>query len=149
MRRAPVKRGCTTRRSPVSRSITTSFARRQLRTMVASCNRFARDRELTPRRTSRFLTDTFFILRPLIAPSRSRAIVSVSGNSGTARQLTPANVASQLLPLERHLLGMVARHLARLDQTRSHSGDGKHPTAGSDELIRGRIDGGAGLKYHH
>src|SRR5258706_5022314 len=127
MRSAPVKRGCTTIRSPVSRSITTSFALRQLRRIVASRSRFAIERALTSRSTSALRTDTFFILRPRIAPSRSRAIVSVSGNSGTAHNLPPPDVASQLLSLERHPLGVGSRQLRRLDEARRDNGHRKHP----------------------
>src|ERR1700686_5135317 len=135
MSSAPVKRGCTTIRSPVSRSITTRFALRQLRRIVASRSRLAIERALTSRSTSALRTETFFIFRPRIAPSRSRAIVSVSGNSGTAHHLPPPDVASQLLSLERHLLGVGSRQLRGFDQTRGDCCHREHPASRGDQLV--------------
>src|SRR4051812_46415476 len=42
-------------------------------------NSFCKGARITSRNTSLFRTETFFIVRPRIAPSRSRAMVSVSG----------------------------------------------------------------------
>src|SRR6266481_2034244 len=147
MRSAPVKRGCTTIRSPVSRSITTSFALRQLRRIVASCSRFAIECALTSRSTSALRTETFFIFRPRIAPSRSRAIVSVSGSSGTAHNLPPPDVTPQLLSLARHLLGVRSRQLRGLDETGGDRGHREHPASGGYELISPWVERGSRMKY--
>src|SRR5882762_3322443 len=147
MRSAPVKRGCTTIRSPVSRSITTSFALRQLRRIVASRSRFAIERALTARSTSALRTVTFFIFRPRIAPSSSRAIVSVSGNSGTAHNPPPTDVASQLLSLKRHPLGVRPRQLRGFDEIRGDCGHCEHPPSGCHELIRPWIQRRSRMEY--
>src|SRR6185503_2071974 len=135
MSRAPVKRGCTTIRSPLSRSITTSFARRQLRRIVVWRRRFDSLRAVTSRSTSVLRTVTFSIRRPLIAPFKSRAIVSVSGNSGTACQLAPSDVVPELLSAERHRLGVRSGHLRGLEETGGDGRYGQHAPTRCDELV--------------
>src|SRR5438045_9675767 len=96
--------------------------------------RLANDRAFTSRKTSRLRTETFSIFRPRIAPSRSRAIVSVSGNSGIACQLTPADVAAKLFPPERNLFGVISRQLGGLEQTRRDRSHRQHPPPGSHQF---------------
>src|SRR5450830_1715539 len=70
---------------------------------------------------------------PLIAASRSRAIVSVSGSSGTAGELAPTDVVPELLAAEGYTLRRVAA-LARGggDVVRNCS-NSEHAAAGGDE----------------
>src|SRR5678816_4695479 len=114
--------------------------------MRASRNLRARVRGVTSRKTSALRTATLVMVRPRIAASRSRAIVSVSGNSGTAVQLAPRDVAPQLLAGERNALGVRPRQLGRFHQGRRDRGDPEHSSTGANQLCRGRIGGGPGLK---
>src|SRR2546423_1789460 len=115
--------------------------------MVASWSRRASERGVTSRSTSRRRTETFFIFRPRIVPSRSRAIVSVSGNSGTARQLTPPNITSKLFALERNPLGVISRQLGGLDEIWRDGSYRQHPPASGHQFIGNRIASRAGMKH--
>src|SRR5688500_16158671 len=74
----------------------TSLARRQHLVTVAPESRVARRRALVSRSTSARVTLTAVITAPAIARSRSRAMVSVSGSSGTAQRFAPAYVGPKL-----------------------------------------------------
>src|SRR5258705_9016704 len=124
-------------RSPLLRSRTTSLARRQGRTMVAPIVRRASSVASTSRSTSARRTTTPAIERPRISRSRSRAIVSVSGSSGTrlplAGDLAPPDVGAVLLAGELDLLGVPkAGSLGFLDRRR-HRAHLQHPPPGPDE----------------
>src|SRR5690349_14859655 len=115
-------------RSSESRSSTTSLARRHARTNDRPVVRASRSAAVPPRSTSGLLTTTSVMRLPVIARSRSRAIVSVSGSSGTgslhlALDLAPPDVGSILLPVESHALDVL--HAARLRQLDTR-GDGAH-----------------------
>src|SRR3954470_13248128 len=73
------------------------------------------------------------ICAPTIAPLRSRAIVSVSGSSGTARQLSPADVAPELLAAELHLLRGGPTLLRRGRDILGHGRHREHSTARRNE----------------
>src|SRR5512133_2631055 len=127
---APVKRGVTTRWAPSCSERITLLARRQARATVW----FATDRlkraALTPRSTSRRSTSTSVMSEPAIAACRSRAIVSVSGSSGTTCELAPADVAPELLPVERDVGCGRGTLLARRLECWGERGDRKHTSAG-------------------
>src|SRR5688572_4501923 len=61
---------------------------------------------------------------------RSRASVSVSGNSGTTSLLPPADVTPQQAALETHLVGTITTPFPRLGKRGRDTRHGKHPTAG-------------------
>src|SRR5512141_2143437 len=113
-----------------------SFALRQLRTIVAPFSRFAKVRAETSRRTSAFLTVADWTTRPAMASFKSRAIVSVSGSSGMSLQLSPANVASELLAIETDFLCVLARALRRFLNGIADSRNGENPSARCEELVR-------------
>src|SRR5687768_13910041 len=134
MRSAPVNRGCTTMRSPVERSMTTSFARRHDRMIVAPATRRASADGVTSRSTSALATRARTILLPLISASRSRAIVSVSGSSGTAAKFAPANVGPVVAAAELDVPGVVRAQPLCLVERRCDCGDRKDAPAGGHEL---------------
>src|SRR5690348_4656691 len=139
MRRAPVKRGCTTTRSPVERSRTTSLARRQLRSMRAPLTRRASSRAETSRNTSALVTTTSVIVAPLTSRCRSRAMVSVSGSSGMphcrlSRDLAPADVAAEVLAGELHQRRELATLALRLVDCWRAAGHRENATAVGDEI---------------
>src|SRR5579859_1286870 len=133
MSRAPVNRGCTTRRSPVERSITISLARRQARWSHAPTSRRFRAGPVMPRSTSARLRRTLVIRSPLISRSRSRAMVSVSGSSGTPVELSPTDIRSVLLARELHAAGVVLAAAAGIWHRVTDASDGQDATAVGDE----------------
>lgn len=110
-------------------SITTAFARRQTRTTPRPETRREIVREVTRRNTSPWGHSTFEMIRPTRLALRSRASVSVSGNSGTATVLAPADVASEHAAGERHLVGAETASLLRFGERLRHARHCKHATA--------------------
>src|SRR5687768_5079537 len=127
--RAPVNRGWTTSRSPVERSVTISFARRQLLRIVAPESRRANACFPVSRSTSARVTFTLTTEVPAIAASRSRAIVSVSGSSGIALQLSPRDVATKLFPVEGDPFRVIPRGPNRFFYGCARPGDGENASA--------------------
>src|ERR1035437_535862 len=141
-RSAPVKRGCTTIRSPVERSSTTIFARRQNRSIDAPDTRLRSAPAATSRSTSPFRTTTPVIVRPRSSRSRSRAIVSVSGGSGTrllllAGNLAPADIRAELFALELNSLRVVETPPLRDGDGLAERAHGEHAAARGDEAAVG------------
>src|SRR5687768_3941270 len=131
MSTAPVNRGCTTMRSPVERSTTTSFARRHARAIVAPVTRRTSCAAVTARTTSGFVIRAPMIVRPRNAASRSRAIVSVSGSSGTAVQLAPSDVGADLLVGKVDAGRVIGAELLGFGDGRRESGHGQYATPGA------------------
>src|SRR5690242_3578012 len=126
-------------RSSESRSSTTSLARRHARTNERPLVRAPRSAGEPSRSTSGRVTTTSVMRLPVIARSRSRAIVSVSGSSGTgslrlALDLAPPDVGTVLLSFEADALDVFhAPGLRELDARRDGA-DGEDAPAGGDEL---------------
>src|SRR5262249_15273012 len=142
MRRAPVKRGWTTMRSPVERSSTTSFARRHAWSMVAPTTRAASCAALTSRRTSALETRTATMRAPATSRSRSRAMVSVSGSSGMSRfgeasELPPTDVGAVLFAVEFDARRVARAALLSIFERVAQAGDREYaPSAGRERAIR-------------
>src|SRR3954464_4261280 len=147
MRTAPVNRGWITMWSLVDTSITMSFARRQQRVIVAPATRLARARGVTSRSTSAWLTVTPSMIAPPTSASRSRAIVSVSGSSGNAAQLPPADVRPELATWKSHLLGRLAAAARGGLDVRGQTCHGEHTTARRPE--RFAVESGSGVEDQH
>src|SRR5687768_16812988 len=143
--RAPVKRGCTTIRSSVARSSTTSLARLHARTMVTLRVLRASSFALTSRRTSGRCTATRSIVRPAISLWRSRAMVSVSGSSGMTVKLSPPDVRPEVAAGKSDVLGPVRAAAAGLGEAVGDGGDRGDTTTGRRELPR-RRERGPGVK---
>src|SRR4051812_39946556 len=79
------------------------------------------------------MTFTVSIVAPPIAPSRSRAIVSVSGSSGTAGQLAPTDIASELLAVDFDPLGNGPTAARGGGDVIGDRGDGEDASAGRHE----------------
>src|SRR5690242_1965655 len=62
-------------------------------------------------------------------------MVSVSGNSGTAAQLTPSDVPAQLLALELHRPRVRGTAVGGLAQGVTDRGDGEDTAAGGDKRV--------------
>src|SRR5262245_30337233 len=120
-------------RSPVERSMTMSLARRQHRRIVAPVTRGPRLRAEISRRTSAWRTCAPAIVAPRIVSSRSRAIVSVSGSSGIAGELSPADVRAELATVESHQLSRFAASLRSLFDVGAEPGHGEHAPAGDPQ----------------
>src|SRR6185437_2381088 len=89
-----------------------SLARRQTCSIAAPRSREASARAEIPRNTSGLVAFAVTMVRPETSWSRSRAIVSVSGSSGTPSQLAPADVGAELLAVELDARGeLLARAL--------------------------------------
>ena len=155
----PVKRGCTTMRSPVDRSSTTSLARRQAARRTRA--REPRDELLRgdlAKNVGRRHAHGHD-LRPTISRSRSRAIVSVSGSSGTPRRfgsLEKLNRASSrqpmsvrcCLPANVTLLAKPRLRSCASSNVCAEARDGEHAPARGDQIaVRGAL--GAGVKDEH
>src|SRR5688572_31030291 len=113
--------------------------------MVAPVVRFLSAAVPTTRSTSDFETSTPAIVAPATRRCRSRAIVSTSGSSGTARGLAPADVAAELLPIEvDRSRGREAASL-RLREVTGNASHGDHASAGRDESAAG-IAGGTRME---
>src|SRR6478735_4878234 len=97
------------------------------------------------RSTSDRCTFTPAIAAPDTARSRSRAIVSVSGSSGTALLLPPADIAAELLPFELDLAGH-ARALAPRGVERGCDGRHREHSAPRSNQLSARIEGCSGVK---
>ena len=94
---------------------TTSLARRQQRTIVRAGERRAKFCGRRLRAERRALVTRPPVMRaPATSRSRSRAIVSVSGSSGTPCELAPADVGAELLALELDLLAQAPGCALRL-----------------------------------
>src|SRR4051812_30310955 len=155
MSNAPVKRGWTTMRSSLDRSSTMSFARRHARTMTVPATRRAKSAGVLSRRTSALVMTTRSMRAPATSSSRSRAIVSVSGSSGTSaaglranatRQLSPADVAAELLAREFDGSSQILAPALRVVHRITKTGHSEHAAARCHERS-GRIALGAGVKY--
>src|SRR5215208_4580220 len=113
--------------------MTTSLARRQLRTICAPLSRRESWAGRTSRRTSGFVTRTSTIRAPERSRSRSRAIVSVSGSSGTAHRFAPPDVVAELLVLEPHSARVLHASGVRVIEGIANAGYGEHSAASRDQ----------------
>src|SRR5687768_690023 len=146
MMSAPVNRGWTTMRSPEERSVTTSFARLQLLSSVAPVSRLMKPDFPTSLRTSGRVTFAAAIVRPAIAASRSRAIVSVSGSSGIPLELAPCDVTAKLLSREAHALRVVAGKCSGVCHRVSGRCNCENAPSVRDQLASFTVAGGGCLK---
>src|SRR5689334_11032974 len=118
--------------------------------MVVPATRSASSTAVASRRTSGLETRTATIRAPVTARSRSRAIVSVSGSSGTARsgrarELAPADVRAELLPLELDASRVSRAELLRFVHGWRDPGDCQYAAAAGNELTVRRALG-AGME---
>src|SRR5918992_1332866 len=148
MRSAPVKRGCTTMRSPVERSITTSLARRQHRSIVVPVTRRANRAAVISRRTSGLATREPTIVLRVIAASRSRAIVSVSGSSGTAAKFAPSDVGAVVLGRQVDAVGVMRAETLCFVESRCDRRGSEDATTGGAQLA-GFVAPRARVEEHH
>src|SRR5688572_16199753 len=116
---------CSLGSDPELKSMTTALARRQTRSTVRPVRRFEIEREVTSRRTSPWGHSTFAMVRPTRLALRSRASVSVSGNSGTATVFAPADVTAELTTVETHLVCAKPAAFLRLGKRRRDAGHGE------------------------
>src|SRR5450432_2138141 len=92
------------------------------------------DAALTSWSTSARRTLRATIIEPDSARSRSRAIVSVSGSSGTPLQFPPPDVATELLPLELDRTRDARTLALGVRERRADGGHGEDSSARSDQL---------------
>src|SRR5262249_27795295 len=87
-------------RSAFESDMTTSFARRQQRSIVAPVTRRPNRAAELSRSTSDRRTRTRSTRKPDTSRARARATVLVSGSSGTARKFAPCDVGTELFAAE-------------------------------------------------
>src|SRR5688572_21855048 len=85
------------------------------------------------------------MMRPTRLALRSRASVSVSGNSGTPTVLAPTDVMTVLATGEPDLLSAEPATLLRFRESGRHAGNGEDPASGREQRAVGRL-GSSGVK---